>query len=68
MKKLIRDFYLSCNNQGELERFFGIPIYYEPIPKDRKWNYEKIINRSLEERKMIGDSWQQRVESINNAK
>ena len=42
--------------QGELEKLFGIPIYYEPIPRERKWNYEKLISCSLEENRMVRDS------------
>jgi len=54
--------------QGELEKLFGIPIHFDPIPKDREWNYEKIMRHSLEERRMIMESWSQRTENVNNAK
>jgi len=36
--------------QGELEKLFGPPIVYEPAPKKRAWDYEKLIENGIEER------------------
>ena len=42
--------------QGELEKLFGAPICYDPVPKERTWDYEKLIKCAVEERKLVRDS------------
>ena len=54
--------------QEKLEKLFGAPICYKPIPNDREWNYENVIKRSLEERRVIMESWSKKTENTNNAK
>lgn len=39
--------------QGELEKLFGQPIIYEPAPKMRPWDYEKLIEYGIQERNAI---------------
>lgn len=39
--------------QKELEKLFGSPIIYKPAPKKRPWDYEKLIEQGIEERKAI---------------
>ncbi len=39
--------------QREIEKLFGLPKIYEPAPKKRVWEYEKLIEQGLEERKAI---------------
>lgn len=41
--------------QEELEKLFGPPIIYEPAPKRRTWEYEKLIEQGIEERRIIED-------------
>ncbi len=38
---------------GELEKMFGPPIIYEPAPKMRVWEYEKLVEQSVKEREII---------------
>ena len=39
--------------QKELEKMFGQPIIYEPAPKKRTWEYEKLIEQGLKERSAL---------------
>jgi hypothetical protein len=39
--------------QEELEKLFGQPIIYEPAPKKRIWDYEKLIEYGIKERNAI---------------
>lgn len=39
--------------QAELEKLFGPPIIYEPAPKNREWNYEKLMECGIKERDAI---------------
>ncbi len=39
--------------QGELEKLFGQPIIYEPAPKKRIWDYEKLVEYGIKERNAI---------------
>lgn len=39
--------------QIELEKLFGSPKIYEPAPKKRIWDYEKLIEQGLKERQAI---------------
>lgn len=39
--------------QEELEKLFGKPIIYEPAPKKRIWDYEKLVENGIKERNAI---------------
>lgn len=39
--------------QDELEKLFGPPNIYEPAPKMRIWEYEKLVEQSVKEREII---------------
>lgn len=39
--------------QRELEKLFGQPIIYEPSPKKRVWDYEKLIEYGIKERNAV---------------
>lgn len=39
--------------QGELEKLFGPPIIYEPVPKKRMWDYNKLVEYGIKERDAI---------------
>lgn len=39
--------------QEDLEKLFGPPIIYEPAPKKRAWDYEKLIESGIKERNAI---------------
>lgn len=41
--------------QRELEKLFGPPMIYEPAPKKRIWNYEKLVEYGMKERNAIAD-------------
>jgi len=37
----------------ELEKLFGPPIIYDPAPKNRTWNYEKLMECGIKDRDTI---------------
>lgn len=39
--------------QKELEKLFGPPKIYEPAPKKRIWDYEKLVEQGIKERNAI---------------